>query len=818
MVAKYDPAIIEPKWRRTWDEMQLYKTQVFSDRPKAYCLDMFPYPSGDGLSVGHLRNYVPTDVMARYKRMQGYSVLHPMGWDAFGLPAENEAIKKKIHPTLIVPKHTGTYKRQMNLVSISYDWEKEINTSNPKYYKWTQWFFLLLYRRGLAYRARNAQWWCPVCKTILANEQVENGACWRGHFPIERKQLEQWYFKITAYADALEEDLELVDWPEHIVTMQKNWIGRSEGVDVRFSIPGSGKYLDTFTTRPDTLFGVTFIVLAPEHPLLEEITVAEQRQTVREYLKQALVKSDIDRSLSKTGVFTGSYAIHPLTKEMIPIWVADYVVQAYGTGAVMGVPAHDKRDFAFATTYNIPIIQVIVPPGQRSNSLVDAYEEPGVMINSGRFNGFHSEDTKLAIAEELQKNAAGSPTVRYRMRDWLISRQRYWGAPIPIVYCDRCGIVPVSEDQLPVLLPYVEHYEPTGMPESPLAGIPEFVNSICPSCGGPAKRETDTLDGFACSSWYFLRFPDVEYQNGPFNPELINYWLPVDLYVGGAEHAVMHLLYARMWTKVMNDAGLVKFREPFSTLKSQGVVLGPDGTRMSKSKGNVITPDDVVKQYGADTLRLYELAVAPFENEVAWNEQGIVGMRRFLDRLWLLNMDSTETTTAPNDAADTDLKKQLHRTIKRVTNDIESFSFNTAVSAFIEFVNSATKYKELYGTTSVLRMTFPIFLRILAPIAPHITEEIWHECLEKPDSIHLQEWPRWDEDLLKEEFVEIPIQVNGKKRGVLNVPVNIPEQEIVSRAMKIDTVRKWISEPEKTEIFYVPNRILNIVTSGRQSQ
>jgi len=814
----YNPHEIEAKWKKAWDEMGLYRTALSFDKPKAYCLDMFPYPSGDGLSVGHCRNYIPTDVYARVRRMQGYSVLHPMGWDAFGLPAENEALRKKVHPTQIVALHTATYKRQMNLVSLSYDWEREINSTNPKYYRWTQWFFLLLYHRGLAYRARAAQWWCPVCMTILANEQIEHGTCWRCHNPVEQKQLSQWYFKITDYAEALLNDLEQLDWPEHIVTMQRNWIGRSQGVDIFFAIEGSEIILRTFTTRPDTLFGVTFVALAPENENLEGITRPERRAQVDEILSQMQRKSSVERTGSSLGVNTGAVVIHPLTGERIPIWVADYVLESYGSGAIMGVPAHDDRDFRFAHQYGLPTKVVVASPDWQGEELEKAYEGPGRLVNSGPFTGMHSSVAQRAISEMLERTGKGRPTVRYRMRDWLISRQRYWGAPIPIVYCKHCGVIPVPEAQLPVLLPFVESYEPTGRPESPLAGIAGFVQATCPVCGGAAHRETDTLDGFACSSWYFLRFPDREYELGPFNPRLVDYWLPVDVYVGGAEQAIMHLLFSRFWVKVMYDAGLVKFREPFPRLKSQGVVLGLDGTRISKSKGNVITPDEVVEKYGADCLRLHELAMAPFEKTVAWNEHGIVGMQRFLRQVWSLVLEDVpvvsgsvdQTRLAEDNLA---LHRKLHQTIRKVGEDIDGFRFNTAVSALIEFANQATHYKSQYGMSETLKSTLPAFLKLLAPMAPHIAEELWHLGLGEEGSIHLQHWPEWDAELVREALLRIPVQVNGKTRAFLDVPEDTQQEKLAQMAMDHEIIRRWIEGKKVKQTIYVPGRILSIVTS-----
>ena len=603
MDERYEPRKIEPYWQAEWDRADLYLTREERDRPKFYVLEMFPYPSGDGLSVGHLHNYVPCDVIGRYKRMAGYSVLHAMGWDAFGLPAENDALLKGLHPKETVPRYAANFKRQLKLVGCAYDWTREINSSSPEYYRWTQWFFLLMLKRGLAFRAISSQWWCEKCRTVLANEQVINGCCWRHtDTPVTKKDLEQWFFRITAYADRLLDDLERIDWPEPIKLMQRNWVGRSEGAELAFPVEGHpGKEVRFFTTRPDTVFGVSFMVLAPEHPLVAEVTTAQQRAAVEEYVAQARRQSEIERLSTvkeKTGVFTGAYARNLFNGKLVPIWIADYVLMGYGTGAIMGAPGEDQRDYEFATKYGLEIPLVTAPADGSPPPAGRAFSDYGVNINSSsgdlNLNGMKTADAIRAVCKYAEEHEIGRSTVTYRMRDWLISRQRYWGCPIPIVYCPRDGIVPVPEEQLPVLLPDMKNYEPSGTGRSPLANSPEFVNTICPKCGGPAERETDTLDGFACSSWYFLRFASPHYDRGPFDPATVDYWLPVDLYVGGAEHAVMHLLYARMWTKVMFDAGLVKFKEPFAVLRNQGMIWAADGQKMSKSKGNVVTPDAMV--------------------------------------------------------------------------------------------------------------------------------------------------------------------------------------------------------------------------------
>jgi leucyl-tRNA synthetase len=631
MAERYDFNAVQQKWQPEWRKMGLYKTSDDRSKQKFYCLDFFPYPSGNGLSVGHLRNYVPTDVISRMKRMQGFNVLHPMGWDAFGLPAENFAIKMGVHPAETTAKNAANYRRQLTLAECSYDWDREINSTDPDYYKWTQWFFLLLHKRGLAYKATGAQWWCPDCRTILANEQVEQGLCWRCESPVEKKDLNQWFFRITDYADRLIDDLKTVDWPERIKKMQENWIGKSIGAEANFKgiDPVDGKEYDIpiFTTRVDTIFGVTFMTLAPEHPLVEKLTHPDNKQTVENYIAESRKKSEIDRlstEKEKTGVNLGSYAINPFNGEKVPIFIGDYVLYGYGTGAVMAVPAHDERDFAFAKKYDLPIKEVITPDGKAQGELTSAYTDYGVLINSGQFDGLTSEAAIEKMIDWLAGSKLGFKRVNYKLRDWLISRQRYWGAPIPIIHCDSCGEVPVPAEQLPVKLPEIKEFKPGSDGKSPLAFIEEWVNTTCPKCGKVAKRETDTMDGFACSSWYFLRFVNPKLDSAPFDAEDGKYWLPVDLYVGGAEHAVMHLLYARFWTKVMQDEGLVPFSEPFMKLRNQGMMLAADGSKMSKSKGNVITPDEMVEKYGADALRAFILFLGTFELEVSWSDEACI--------------------------------------------------------------------------------------------------------------------------------------------------------------------------------------------------
>lgn len=812
-MGNFDFKAIESKWQKYWDDNKIYRTTNDPGKKKLYCLDFFPYPSGSGLSVGHCRNYVPTDVYSRYFRMVGHNVLHPMGWDAFGLPAENYAIQMGIHPEVTTAKNTANYKRQMTLIGTSYDWEREINSSDPDYYKWTQWFFLLLFERGLAYQNYGAQWWCPECKTVLANEQAEGGACWRCGSQVERKDLKQWFFKITDYADRLEKDLETIDWPEPIKIMQRNWIGRSEGAKIIFKSE-KGRDIVVFTTRPDTLFGCTYMVLAPEHELVPELTTPEQKNAIETYIKEARRASDIDRlstDKEKTGVFTGSYAINPANGKKVPIWIGDYVLASYGTGAIMCVPAHDERDFAFAKRFGLPVIQVISKDGGLMN-LENAYTEPGIMVNSGQYDGMDSEKFKKAIVEELGKKGIATSTVNYKLRDWLISRQRYWGAPIPVIHCEKCGTVAVPKDQLPVKLPHIDKFEPSTDGKSPLAKIPEFVNTTCPKCGGPAQRETDTMDGFACSSWYFLRFPNPHENNRPFDPEMIRYWLPVDVYVGGAEHAVMHLIYARFWTKVMHDAGLISFIEPFQKLMNQGMVLGGDHQKMSKSKGNVVTPDSMVEKYGADALRGYILFMGPFEGEVVWDEPGCAGVYRFLGRVF----DNFTSWKYGNANAGEQLTKELarikHKLILKVTSDIERFHFNTAISSFMEAFNSIYDLAKTPGTTETkeFRDFIENYVILLAPFCPYITEEVW-ELLGNKASVHQQRWPVGDETFTKEDTVNIPIQVNGKLRHVIQIQIGTSEEEIQKIALSEEQVKKFTDGHEILKVMVPKGKLVSIV-------
>lgn len=824
-IESYNPHTIESRWQQRWADAALYRTPEGNSRPTFYCLDFFPYPSGAGLSVGHCRNYVPTDVISRFHRMRGYAVLHPMGWDAFGLPAENEAIDKGVHPSDSTRRYAANYRRQMNLIGASYDWEREISSSHPDYYRWTQWIFLLLFKRGLAYQALAPVNWCESCQTTLANEEVEQGACWRCHQPVTRRDLNQWFFRITAYADELLAETDNLDWPEHILAMQRNWIGRSQGVEFEMKIAGHARTaFRVFTTRPDTVYGMTFAVLAPEHPLVTRITTPEQRAAVDAYVARALHLTEIERLSTeriRDGVFTGAYAINPVNGERVPVYVADYVLLGYGTGAIMAVPAHDQRDYEFSQQYGLPVVEVIRPltasPQQgvgNEGELDCAFEGNGVMVNSGPFDGRPSTEAWQGITDMMEEAGYGRRAVQYRMRDWLISRQRYWGAPIPIVHCDQCGAVPVPEEQLPVLLPHMPDYLPRGDGRSPLANLPEFVNTPCPTCGGPARRETDTMGGFACSSWYFLRFSDREYHDGPFNPDAVRRWLPADLYVGGAEHAVMHLLYARFWTKVLADAALIDFREPFPRLASQGILHAADGKRMSKSRGNVVTPDEVVERYGADILRIYLLFMAPFDRNVNWDEDGITGAERFLQKVWRICQGVGARGLRRAEEQDA-LRRVTHKTIRRVTKDIETFKFNTAVAAMMEFANTLWANWEECGSDTVptppaFDEAIAVLIRLLAPFAPHIAEELWVRRGGE-FSVHQQSWPTYDPALTVEQTITLVIQVNGKVRDRVAVAAGIDDEQARRRALESERVSQYLAGRSPKKVIVVPGRLVNVV-------
>jgi leucyl-tRNA synthetase len=962
---RYNPKEIEPKWQKKWEQDGIYNTVDSSDKPKRYILEYFPYPSGAAMHVGHVRNYTIGDAVARFYRMRGYNVLHPMGWDSFGLPAENFAIKNGISPQQAIKQNTAKFKQQLTQMGFSYDWNREINSSDPSYYKWTQWFFLLLLKRGLAYQKDSLQWWCDTDGTVLANEQVENGKCWRCGDEVSKKPLKQWFFKITDYADRLIEDLQDLDWSESIKAMQTNWIGKSEGAEIHFEVDSSSHKIEVFTTRPDTLFGATFMVLAPEHPLVEKLITDEQRSAVEEYVAAAQAKSDVERlevNREKTGVFTGSYAINPVNNEKIPIWVADYVLYGYGTGAIMAVPAHDERDNEFAKKYKLPVTQVVEPvyiqtaePGavrkgkefverdaitvivkhwsedkyiglkwkqvdwdtfitggvevgqtpeeaaraevreetgyhnlklikQLSNThaqffhvpkdenryahfsgfyfelqddtrddIIDAeqqkhsvvwltrdemesfrlpeshrylwneisggaelYHGEGIMVNSGEFDGLESSEAREKIVADLAARGLGTEKQNYKIRDWLISRQRYWGAPIPIIHCPDHGAVPVPEDQLPVELPEVESYQPTGEGTSVLASVEDWVNTECPECGQPAKRETDTMDGFACSSWYFLRFADPNNDKKPFDARKSAYWLPVDDYIGGAEHAVMHLLYARMWTKVMYDEGLIDFQEPFKALRNHGMILAPDGRKMSKSWGNVIAPDDLISQgYGADSIRIMELFIGPWNQSANWSVEGMGGSFRFLQRFWTLvqeYVEQSEKLLTKKELKEAELKRLMHKTIFKVSDDLHNMSFNTAISALMGCLNQLYKLKAEYGfePREQWAEAISIFTQLLAPFAPHITEEIWL-VIGKENSVHLSDWPQHNNKYLVQDEVTIVVQVNGKVRQNLRLPLDMADETIKNEALKDEKVKVHIESKKIVKTIVVTNKLINFV-------
>lgn len=955
----YKPKDIESKWQSKWEADGIYHATEDPGKPKRYVLEYFPYPSGAAMHVGHVRNYTIGDAISRFNRMNGFNVLHPMGWDAFGLPAENYAIKTGTSPRKAVDENTSKFKKQLMQMGFGYDWTREIDSTDPNYYKWTQWFFLLLHKRGLAYQKESLQWWCPKDKTVLANEQVENGKCWRCDSVVEKKPLKQWFFKITEYADRLVEDLDDLNWTDAIKSMQKNWIGRSVGAEIDFKVDDSKETIKVFTTRPDTLFGATFMVLAPENPLVDKITTKDQSAKVAEYVKSAQAKSDIERQETdrdKTGVFTGAYAINPVNNEKIPVWIADYVLLGYGTGAIMAVPAHDERDYEFAQKFELPIIPVIAreyvdgvtPPidgkeqqhrsaiqiiikhpnddrylilkklGWKTetysyvNGGIEKNEKPidaalrelkeetgfrnfneltqvgtpyfvnlfherkqhnlraqmytfalqlkdlehsevsaeeketnelvwvtkdellkkvhgdgakqifrdyllgdnslvfeGVMINSDKYNDISTDKVREKIVEDLAKQRVAVERVNYKIRDWLISRQRYWGAPIPIIHCPKDGAVPVPEKDLPVKLPELKKFEPTDDGRSPLANVPEFVNTTCPKCGGKAERETDTMDGFACSSWYFLRFADPHNNKEAFSKKQAEFWLPVDDYIGGAEHAVMHLLYARFWTKVMFDEGLINFEEPFRTLRNQGMILAPDGLKMSKSKGNTIEPDGLIQQgYGADSIRIMELFIGPYDQSANWSVEGMGGSFRFLQRVWTLTQEYIEANESKGNE-DNKLISLTHQAIKKVSQDLHELGFNTSVAALMEFTNELYKIKAKEGYKSKdWKFAVESLLQLLGPFAPHITEELWQDLGHK-DSIHVSKWPVHDDKYLVQDNVVIVVQVNGKVRANVEVASG-SAQEVVEKAAKADeNAAKYITSPKK--VIYVKDKLINFV-------
>ena len=802
MATPYNHKEIEKKWRHNWDVTPINKDTT---KPKYYCLDMFPYPSGSGLHVGHWRGYVISDVWSRYKMLHGYHIIHPMGWDAFGLPAENYAIKMKTHPAISTAANIANIKRQINEIASLYDWDMEVNTTDPKFYKWTQWIFVQMFKKGLAYEKEMPINWCPSCKTGLANEEVVNGCCERCGAEVTKKNLKQWMLKITAYADRLLADLDKLDWPEKVKKMQADWIGKSYGAEVDFKLENSDEKITVYTTRPDTLYGATFMVLAPEHAMAKSLATDETRADVEAYIQMAANKSSVDRlqGKEKTGVFTGSYAINPLNGAKVPIWLSDYVLADYGTGAIMCVPAHDDRDFAFATKFNIPIIQVIAKDGKEIENMTEAYTEAsGIMINSGEWNGMESSVLKKEAPHIIEERGFGRATVNYKLRDWVFSRQRYWGEPIPIVHCPDCGAVPVPEDQLPLLLPDVESYEPTGTGESPLAAIDEWVNTTCPCCGKPAKRETNTMPQWAGSSWYFLRYIDNKNDKELVSREKADKYLPVDMYIGGVEHAVLHLLYSRFYTKFLHDIGVVDFDEPFKKLFNQGMITGKNGIKMSKSKGNVVSPDDLVRDYGCDSLRLYEMFVGPPELDSEWDERGIDGVYRFITRFWKLAVDSIEANVEPTK----EMIKLRHQMVHTITRRLEDFSLNTVVSGFMEFNNKFIELAKKEG--GIDKETIQTFVTLLAPFAPHIGEELWERLGNTGSVFENNKWPEADEELMKDDEIQVPVQINGKTKVVISVPADISKDDAIAQGK--EALGDKLTGNIIKEI-YVPGRIINIV-------
>ncbi|AYD41255.1 leucine--tRNA ligase [Clostridium fermenticellae] len=802
---------IDKKWQKKWEESELYKFDEKNPGEKLYTLEMFSYPSGSKLHAGHWFNYGPVDSWARMKKMQGYNVFQPMGFDAFGLPAENYAIKTGIHPKDSTMKNIDTMEKQLKSMGAMFNWENEVITCLPEYYKWNQWLFLQLYKHGLAYRSKAPVNWCPSCNTVLANEQVIDGKCERCSTEVVRKDLTQWFLKITNYADELLEKLDDLDWPQKTKAMQRHWIGKSKGAEVTFKIADSNLNFKVFTTRVDTLFGVTYAVLAPENKLVDQITTPEYKDAVEEYKKQAKAQSEIERqslSREKTGVFTGSYAINPINNRKVPIWVADYVLSTYGTGAVMAVPAHDERDFDFATKYKLPIERVI-----EGGDL--PYVKHGKMINSGEFTGLFTDEGKEAIVTKLSKDDLGGWKINYRLRDWLISRQRYWGTPIPIIYCDDCGIVPVPEDELPVELPYDVEFSPDG--KSPLSKSEKFMNTTCPICGKPARREADTLDTFVCSSWYYLRYVDNKNSEKPFDTEKVNRMLPVDMYVGGPEHACMHLLYARFITKALRDMGYINFDEPFSSLRHQGLILGPDGQKMSKSKGNTISPDDYIQKFGADVFRMYLMFGFDYSEGGAWSDDGINSMSRYIDKIGRLlssckdEIKNPKNNTTSFGSAEKDLNYVRNFSIHSISHDAAKFQFNTSIARLMEYTNAISKYlSEDIKNAKFLKDCIIDFLKLLAPFAPHFAEEQW-EIQDMPYSIFNQKWPEFDANALIKDEVEIAIQINGKIRAKMNIPTDLSEDDIRKISIKNEIINKDLENKEIKKIIVVKGRLVNIV-------
>ena len=801
MSTKYNFKEIEEKWRKIWEENPVNPPD--DSKPKYYCLDMFPYPSGNGLHVGHWRGYVLSDVISRQKLMEGYELLHPMGWDAFGLPAENYAIKTGTHPSEATKKSISNIKRQVNDIAAIYDWDKEINTTDPEYYKWTQWIFIQMFKNGLAYEKEMPLNWCPNCKAVLANEEATNGVCDRCGATVTKKNLRQWMLRITKYADRLLNDLDKLDWPEKVKKMQSDWIGKSYGAEIDFPVDGTDKSIKVYTTRPDTLYGATFMVLSPEHPIVKDITTAEYKDAMDKYCYEASTKSNVSRMTDKekTGVFTGSYGINPLNGAKTPIWVSDYVLADYGTGAIMCVPAHDDRDFEFAKKFDLPIIQVISKDGKEVENLTEAYTEPGIMINSNEFNGMKSEDAKKKVPDYMEEKGFGKKTVNFKLRDWVFSRHRYWGEPIPLIHCEKCGTVPVPEDQLPVILPNVKSYKPTDTGESPLAAIDEWVNTTCPCCGGPAKRETNTMPQWAGSSWYYLRYCDNHNDKELASKEALKKWLPVDMYVGGVEHAVLHLLYARFYTKFLHDIGVVDFDEPFKRLFNQGMIT-KDGAKMSKNKGNVVSPDETVENYGCDSLRMYELFIGPPELDSEWDDNGIDGVFRYLNKVWKFVNEYKDKLIEKPTAEMEFVKNKL---TCEITKRLEALTLNTVVSGFMEYTNKMIAVAKAAG--GIDKYSLETLTLLLAPFTPHISEEMW-QLLGHDTSVFTHGWPKYDESKLKEETVNIAVQINGKVKVQLSVDPNADKDAVLAAAKA--ALGDKLSGNIVKEI-YVPGRIVNIV-------
>ena len=832
---RYNPTEIEQKWQNKWEADGTYAVD-FNDttRPKYYSLSMLPGITGAGIHIGHGRTFQFADIKARFKRQQGYNVYHPIGWDSFGLPVENYAIKVGKTPRVAHDEAKVHFKEQLKRLGFSYDWTKEISTADPEYYKWTQWIFTQLYKHDLAYQKEQPQWWCETDNTVLANEQVEGGKCWRCGNPVTKRNLKQWFFRITAYADEILEATDALDWTEMVKTMQKNWIGRSVGAEVEFAVSGQDSKITVFTTRPDTLFGATYVALAPEHPLIPQLVNSDTREKVEAYVQASQQKSDVERqeNKEKTGVFTGSYVINPVNGQKLPIWVADYVLGGYGTGAVMAVPAHDERDFAFAEKFDLPIIQVIDKPEHSADA--GCYSGEGELINSGQFNGIRSEDAREQIVAWLEQQNSGRSKTTYKMRDWLISRQRYWGAPIPIVHVDGRAPIAVADECLPVILPEVENFKPTGGNTSVLAQVDDWVRVWVDVETGKTvpiteskpdgdnwvegRRETDTLDGYACSSWYFLRYLDPHNDNEAWNPERINHWMPVDYY-NGADHAVAHLLYSRFWMRFFYKLGLVPTPEPFKRMMYNAYIMAPDGQKMSKSKGNVIDPMEIMDSgYGADALRVYEMFIAPYDMDAPWDPRGVPGTYRFLNRAWNLVQEFVDKNNDPSVYPETDEKttqellRLTHLTIKKVTRDIEDEKFNTAVASMMEMVNGLYKIKESHGidTSDEWRFALESLIQILAPFAPHITEELWHE-MGHDDTVHVGHWPKWDEKYLKSSVMTIIVQVNGKLRAKLELPSDMDKQGVEAAALADENVQKFTNNKPPKKMVYVPGKLVNIV-------